>query len=112
MLVGVLVIHTIAIVSRIYISGRAPVINLYSSAVFIGWACVLLGLVLEVIYPIGIANLVAAFIGIATLSVARSLDTQRHAARAGSGTGYAVLVVDARDLGHRRLCSHVSGRLS
>ena len=75
MLVGVLVIHTIAIVSRIYISGRAPVINLYSSAVFIGWACVLLGLVLEVVYPIGVANLVAAFIGIATLSIARSLDT-------------------------------------
>lgn len=75
MLVGVLVIHTIAIISRVYISGRAPVINLYSSAVFIGWACVLLGLVLEVVYPIGIANLVAAFIGIATLSIARSLDT-------------------------------------
>lgn len=76
MLVGVLIIHTIAIVSRIYISGRAPVINLYSSAVFIGWACVIVGLVLEVVYPIGIANLVSAFIGIATLSVARSLDTR------------------------------------
>jgi ABC-type transport system involved in cytochrome c biogenesis permease subunit len=75
-LVGVFVIHTIAIVSRIYISGRAPVINLYSSAVFIGWACVLLGLVLEMIYPIGIANLVSAFIGISTLSVARFLDTR------------------------------------
>ncbi len=74
--VGVFVIHTIAIVSRIYISGRAPVINLYSSAVFIGWACVLLGLLLEVIYPIGIANLVSAFVGVATLSVARLLDTR------------------------------------
>lgn len=74
-LVGVFVIHTIAIVSRIYISGRAPVINLYSSAVFIGWACVLLGLFLEVIYPIGISNLVCGFIGISTLSVARALDT-------------------------------------
>ncbi len=75
-LVGVFVIHTIAILSRIYISGRAPVINLYSSAVFIGWACVLLGLFLEVIYPIGIANLVSGFIGISTLSVARALDTR------------------------------------
>lgn len=74
-LVGVFLIHTIAILSRIYISGRAPVINLYSSAVFIGWACVLLGLALEVIYPIGIANLVAGFTGLATLSVARFLDT-------------------------------------
>ncbi len=76
LLVGVLVIHTIAILSRIYISGRAPVINLYSSAIFIGWACVLLGLLLEVIYPIGIANLVCAFIGVSTLSVARALDTR------------------------------------
>jgi cytochrome c-type biogenesis protein CcsB len=75
LLVGVFVIHTIALISRIYISGRAPVINLYSSAVFIGWACVLLCLVLERIYPIGIANLVAAQIGVATIAVARFLDT-------------------------------------
>ncbi|MCA9130991.1 MAG: cytochrome c biogenesis protein CcsA, partial [Planctomycetales bacterium] len=75
-LVGVFVIHTVAIVSRIYVSGRAPVINLYSSAVFIGWACVLLGIVLEAVYPIGIANLVSGLIGISTLSVARFLDTQ------------------------------------
>jgi ABC-type transport system involved in cytochrome c biogenesis permease subunit len=75
LLVGIFIIHTIALVSRIYISGRAPVINLYSSAVFIGWACVLLSLFLERIYPIGVANLVAAFIGVGTLSVARLLDT-------------------------------------
>lgn len=75
MIVGVFLIHTIAIISRIYISGRAPVINLYSSAVFIGWACVLLSLFLEVIYPIGIANLVGALIGVVTISVARFLDT-------------------------------------
>ena len=31
-----------ALVLRIYISGRPPVTNLYSSAVFIGWGCVLL----------------------------------------------------------------------
>lgn len=75
LLVGVFVIHTIAIISRIYISGRAPVINLYSSAVFIGWACVMLGLVMEVLYPIGIANLASGLIGVATISVARFLDT-------------------------------------
>lgn len=75
LLVGVFVIHTIALLSRIYISGRAPVINLYSSAVFIGWACVALGLVLELLYPIGIANLVSGLIGVSTISVARFLDT-------------------------------------
>ncbi len=75
LLVGVFVIHTIAIIARIYISNKSPVINLYSSAVFIGWACVLLSLGLEMIHPIGIANLVAGFTGAATLSVARFLDT-------------------------------------
>jgi ABC-type transport system involved in cytochrome c biogenesis permease subunit len=75
LLVGVFVIHTIAILARMYVSGRAPVINLYSSAVFIGWACVLFCLALEMIYPIGIANLVAGMIGLVTLCIAKSLDT-------------------------------------
>ncbi|MEM8733691.1 MAG: cytochrome c biogenesis protein ResB, partial [Planctomycetota bacterium] len=75
LLVGVFVIHTIAIISRIYVSGRAPVINLYSSAVFIGWACVMVGLVMEVLYPKGVANLCCGLIGVATISVARFLDT-------------------------------------
>ena len=35
----------------------------------------LLGLVLELIYPIGIANLVSGLIGVSTISVARFLDT-------------------------------------
>ncbi len=75
LLVGIFVIHTVALIARIYISGRAPVINLYSSAVFIGWACVLASLFLEWIYPLGVANLAAAVIGASTLSVARFLDT-------------------------------------
>ncbi|RMG40868.1 MAG: hypothetical protein D6725_02575, partial [Planctomycetota bacterium] len=33
-------VHTFAVVARMYISGRPPVTNLYSSAVFIGWAAV------------------------------------------------------------------------
>ncbi len=69
------VIHTVAIISRIYISGRPPVVNLYSSAVFIGWAAVLFSLVLELIYPIGLCNLAAGLIGACTLSIARSLDS-------------------------------------
>ena len=31
------VLHSFALICRIYISGRPPVTNLYSSAVFIGW---------------------------------------------------------------------------
>ena len=43
LLVAIFVIHSVAIISRIYISGRTPVINLYSSAVFIGWATAFVG---------------------------------------------------------------------
>ncbi len=69
------VIHTIAILSRIYISGRPPVVNLYSSAVFIGWASVLFAMILELIYPLGLCNVAAALIGASTLSIAHSLDS-------------------------------------
>ncbi len=31
-------LHTFALVSRVYISGRPPITNLYSTAIFIGWA--------------------------------------------------------------------------
>ena len=74
-LLAVLVLHTFALAARIYITGRPPVVNLYSSAVFIGWACVLAGLVLEAISRRGIGNLVAAISGALTLMVAYGLDT-------------------------------------
>ena len=68
-----LLLHTSALIARLVISGRPPVTNLYSSAVFIGWGCVLLGLKFEVIYRIGIGNLVAAVAGYATLLIADGL---------------------------------------
>ena len=75
LLVGVLMLHTFALCSRIYLTGRPPVVNLYSSAVFIGWACVLAGLVLEALHANGVGNLVAAISGGLTLMVAYGLDT-------------------------------------
>ncbi len=63
-------LHTFALVSRIYISGRPPVTNLYSSAVFIGWGGVLLGMVLERIYRLGIGNVVAAVAGFLGIAIA------------------------------------------
>ncbi len=56
-LVIAVLIHTLAIVCRITITGRAPVINIYSSAVFIGWAAVLFGLVVERLFNYGIGNI-------------------------------------------------------
>ncbi|HEY2841509.1 MAG TPA: cytochrome c biogenesis protein CcsA [Pirellulales bacterium] len=66
-------LHTAALVGRIYISGRPPVTNLYSSAVFIGWGSVALGLILERVYRLGIGSVVAAVAGFATLVIAEGV---------------------------------------
>ncbi|MEX2173821.1 MAG: cytochrome c biogenesis protein CcsA, partial [Pirellulaceae bacterium] len=66
-------LHTAALVARIYISGRPPVTNLYSSAVFIGWAVVIFGLLIEGIFRLGLGNIVAAVAGYATLLIASYL---------------------------------------
>ncbi len=66
-------VHTLALVARIYLSGRPPVTNLYSSAVFVGWGCVLLGFLLERFDRTGISNLISAIAGAVTLMIARAL---------------------------------------
>jgi len=73
LMIAALLVHTIAIVFRIYLQERPPVTNLYSSAVFVGWAAVLIGLFLEHIYRIGVAVLGAASVGFATLVIAHNL---------------------------------------
>ncbi|HEX4132079.1 MAG TPA: cytochrome c biogenesis protein CcsA [Pirellulales bacterium] len=73
LIVFALAVHTVALASRIYISGRPPVTNLYSAAVFIGWGAVVLGLVFEAIYGMGIGNVVASVAGFASLLVAHML---------------------------------------
>jgi len=67
--------HTFALFSRMYLMDRPLVFvtNLYSSAVFIGWAGVAVCLILERIYPIGIGNSVAAVIGGGTAIIAHQL---------------------------------------
>ena len=70
----VLLVHTWALGTRMYIMGRPPVTNLYSSAIFIGWGCVLLCLILETIYHNGIGTLVASVTGFLSLILAQYLD--------------------------------------
>jgi len=70
---GTFALHTLAILARMYFQERPPVTNLYSSAVFVGWAAVLFSLWLERYYALGIARLGAALIGFATLVVAHNL---------------------------------------
>jgi ABC-type transport system involved in cytochrome c biogenesis permease subunit len=67
------VVHTYGLVFRMYLEGRPPVTNLYSSAIFIGWGAMVLGLVLERAYRLGLGNAVAALAGFVTLVIAHNL---------------------------------------
>src|SRR5437588_2727953 len=66
-------VHTFGLIFRMVLEGRPPVTNLYSSAIFIGWGTMVLGLVLERIYRLGIGSAVAAFAGFMTLLIAHNL---------------------------------------
>src|SRR5260370_6248709 len=68
-------VHTIALIGRMYLQGRPPVTNLYSSAVFIGWGSVLLGLLMEWIYKNGVGTAVGSVMGSLTLVIAHYLAT-------------------------------------
>ena len=67
------IIHTTGLIYRMALEGRPPVTNLYSSAIFIGWGAVVLGLILEKIHRNGIGAVVAAGIGFITLIIAQNL---------------------------------------
>ncbi len=88
-LVLALVVHTAALVVRMWLQGRPPVTNLYSSAVFIGWAVVVFAVVMEVISRLGIASLAASIVGVATLFIAHNL------AKDGDTMGVMQAVLDS-----------------
>jgi ABC-type transport system involved in cytochrome c biogenesis permease subunit len=67
------IIHSTGLFCRMYIQGRPPVTNLYSSAIFIGWGSVLLGIFLERIFKGGIGLVCTAFIGFISLIIAHHL---------------------------------------
>ena len=66
-------LHTAGLIFRMILNGRPPVTNLYSSAVFLGWGSVLLGLALERFYRGGTGTVVAGLIGFVTLIIAHHL---------------------------------------
>jgi ABC-type transport system involved in cytochrome c biogenesis permease subunit len=67
------VIHTGGLLIRMYIQGRPPITNLYSSAIFVGWASVLFCLILERIYRNGIGSVCGSVVGFVTLLIAQNL---------------------------------------
>jgi len=68
-----LAIMTFGLIARMYLQGRPPVTNLYSSAIFIGWGTALIGLILERIYRDGIGSACAGVVGFITLVIAHNL---------------------------------------
>ena len=73
LLLGAFAIHTLGLITRMYLQGRPPVTNLYSSAIFVGWASVLLCIILEWTYKNGIGSVCGAVIGFVTLLIAHNL---------------------------------------
>jgi ABC-type transport system involved in cytochrome c biogenesis permease subunit len=67
------VVATAGIGARMWIEGRPPVTNLYSSALFVGWGAVGLCLILEYVYRNAIGSVAAGAIGFATLLIAHHL---------------------------------------
>jgi ABC-type transport system involved in cytochrome c biogenesis permease subunit len=73
LLIAAVIVHTAALALRVYLQDRPPVTNLYSSAVFVGWAAAAVGVLLEKWHPLGVASLGASVVGFCTLIVAHNL---------------------------------------
>jgi len=67
------VVHTFGLVFRMALEGRPPVTNLYSSAIFIGWGAVVLGLLMERFYRMALGSAIASLAGFITLIIAHNL---------------------------------------
>src|SRR6267378_7041662 len=72
-MVGAWSVHTTGLIFRMALEGRPPVTNLYSSAIFIGWGAVILGMILERLYHDGIGTVVGASMGFITQIIAHNL---------------------------------------
>ncbi|MBL9082238.1 MAG: cytochrome c biogenesis protein CcsA [Planctomycetales bacterium] len=68
--------YVAALVLRMYVTQRPPVVNLYSSAVFIGGTAVLLGLLVDRVYRNGIGLIAASMAGFGGLQIAHLLSRQ------------------------------------
>ncbi len=66
-------LHTFGLICRMYISGRPPVTNLASSAIFIGWAAAVIALCIEFVYRNGLGTAAAGIIAWPTLFIADQL---------------------------------------
>lgn len=72
--IAAFILQTCGIASRVYLEGRPPVTNLYSSAIFISWMAALFGLILEKLKPSGMGFAVLGALGGITLIIASNLE--------------------------------------
>ncbi len=70
LLIAGLVLSTFGLAGRVYIQNRPPVTNLYSSVIFVGWFCVLLGVILDGRYRDRISGITASAIGLVSMIIA------------------------------------------
>ena len=106
----VLLSHTFGLFGRMYIEGRPPVTNLYSSALFIGWGAVLLCFATEKYLRLGVASAMGSFIGAGTLVVAYNLSLDSSLNPTGDTMEMMRAVLDSNFwVGHP--CGHHNHRL-
>jgi ABC-type transport system involved in cytochrome c biogenesis permease subunit len=67
------VLLTVGILTRMWLEGRPPVTNLYSTAPFIGWTAITLCLIVESFFKNSIGTVAGGTIGVATLIIAHHL---------------------------------------
>jgi ABC-type transport system involved in cytochrome c biogenesis permease subunit len=86
-----LLLQAAALFARMYIQNRyfVFVTNLYSTAVFIGWVCIITGLTLEVLFRNGIGMVVGSIGGAVTALISHHL-----AEESGDTMGQLVAVLD------------------
>ncbi|MSU63740.1 MAG: cytochrome C biogenesis protein [Pedosphaera sp.] len=68
-----LLLHTVGLVTRMALEGRPPVTNLYSSAIFVGWGIVILGMIFERVFRVGVGIVMAGTGGFVTQIIAHHL---------------------------------------
>jgi len=73
LLVVCFVLHTLALGYRMWLHGRPPVTNLYSSGIFVAWGAVALGIMLERVWKNGIGAAATGITGFVSLIVAHNL---------------------------------------
>ena len=89
------VVHSLALFWRMEFSGRPPVTNLYSSAIFIGWAAIIAAFVIELLLKNGTGNLLGGSIGAASLVIAHYLAREESSSLdGGDNLGVMQAVLD------------------